>query len=77
MYQTVEDHFYLVPTAETPLTNFFRDEILDEAVLPIYRCATRPASARGRQLRQGRARPHRLHQFDKVELLKWVHPTKS
>jgi len=78
MYQTVEDHFYLVPTAETPLTNFFRDEILDEAVLPIYRCAYTPcfrreAGSYGKDVRG----LNRLHQFDKVELLKWVHPTKS
>jgi len=78
MYQTVEDHFYLVPTAETPLTNFFRDEILDEAALPIYRCAYTPcfrreAGSYGKDVRG----LNRLHQFDKVELLKWVHPTRS
>jgi len=44
MYQTVEDQFYLIPTAETPLTNFFRDEILDETALPVYRCAYTRAS---------------------------------
>ena len=78
MYQTVEDQFYLVPTAETPLTNFFRDEILDEAVLPVYRCAYTPcfrreAGSYGKDVRG----LNRLHQFDKVELLKWVHPSRS
>jgi seryl-tRNA synthetase len=78
MYQTVEDQFYLVPTAETPLTNFFRDEILDEAALPVYRCAYTPcfrreAGSYGKDVRG----LNRLHQFDKVELLKWVHPLRS
>jgi len=78
MYQTVEDQFYLVPTAETPVTNFFRDEILDEAVLPIFRCAYTPcfrreAGSYGKDVRG----LNRLHQFDKVELLKWVHPSRS
>ena len=78
MYQTVEDQFYLVPTAETPLTNFYRDEILDEAVLPVFRCAYTPcfrreAGSHGKDVRG----LNRLHQFDKVELLKWVHPSRS
>jgi seryl-tRNA synthetase len=78
MYQTVEDQFYLVPTAETPLTNFFRDEILDEATLPVCRCAYTPcfrreAGSYGKDVRG----LNRLHQFDKVELLKWVHPARS
>ncbi len=77
MYETA-DHLYAVPTAEVPLTNFFRDEIVDEAVLPIYRCAYTPcfrreAGSYGKDVRG----LNRLHQFDKVELLKWVHPTKS
>ena len=78
MYQTVEDQFYLVPTAETPLTNFFREEIVDESALPIYRCAYTPcfrreAGSYGKDVRG----LNRLHQFDKVELLKWVHPSRS
>jgi seryl-tRNA synthetase len=78
MYQTVEDQLYLVPTAETPLTNFFRDEIIDEALLPVYRCAYTPcfrreAGSYGKDVRG----LNRVHQFDKVELLKWVHPTRS
>jgi seryl-tRNA synthetase len=78
MYQTVEDGLYAVPTAETPLTNFFRDEIIDEAALPVKRagytpCFRREAGSYGKDVRG----LNRLHQFDKVELLKWVHPTYS
>ncbi len=78
MYQTVEDSLYAVPTAETPLTNFFRDEIIDEEALPVCRCAYTPcfrreAGSYGRDVRG----LNRLHQFDKVELLKWVHPSQS
>ncbi len=78
MYETTEDHFYCVPTAEVPLTNFFRDEILEENVLPVYRCAYTPcfrreAGSYGKDVRGF----NRLHQFDKVELLKWVHPSTS
>jgi seryl-tRNA synthetase len=78
MYETTPDHLYAVPTAEVPLTNFFRDEIVEESVLPIYRCAYTPcfrreAGSYGKDVRG----LNRLHQFDKVELLKWVHPSSS
>jgi seryl-tRNA synthetase len=78
MYETTPDHLYAVPTAEVPLTNFFRDEIVDEAALPICRCAYTPcfrreAGSYGKDVRG----LNRLHQFDKVELLKWVHPSQS
>jgi seryl-tRNA synthetase len=78
MYETTEEHFYAVPTAEVPLTNFFRDEILEESALPVYRCAYTPcfrreAGSYGKDVRG----LNRLHQFDKVELLKWVHPSSS
>lgn len=78
MYETTPDHLYAVPTAEVPLTNFFRDEIIDEAALPVYRCAYTPcfrreAGSYGKDVRG----LNRLHQFDKVELLKWVHPSTS
>jgi seryl-tRNA synthetase len=61
-----------------PLTNFFRDEILDEASLPVRRCAYTPcfrreAGSYGKDVRG----LNRVHQFDKVELLKWVHPSAS
>lgn len=78
MYETTPDHLYAVPTAEVPLTNFFRDEILEESVLPVCRCAYTPcfrreAGSYGKDVRG----LNRLHQFDKVELLKWVHPSTS
>jgi seryl-tRNA synthetase len=78
MYETTDDHLYAVPTAEVPLTNYFRDEILDESALPVYRCAYTPcfrreAGSYGKDVRG----LNRLHQFDKVELLKWVHPATS
>ena len=46
MYETTPDQLYAVPTAEVPLTNFFRDEIVDESALPIYRCAYTPCFRR-------------------------------
>jgi len=78
MYETTPDHLYAVPTAEVPLTNFFRDEILPEEALPVRRCAYTPcfrreAGSYGKDVRG----LNRLHQFDKVELLKWVHPATS
>ena len=78
MYETTPDHLYAVPTAEVPLTNFYRDEILDESALPVLRCAYTPcfrreAGSYGKDVRG----LNRLHQFDKVELLKWVHPGTS
>jgi seryl-tRNA synthetase len=78
MYETTPDRLYAVPTAEVPLTNFFRDEILEEAALPVKRCAYTPcfrreAGSYGKDVRG----LNRLHQFDKVELLKWVHPLRS
>ena len=78
MYEIMPDGFYAVPTAETPLTNFFRDEILDVAALPVYRCGYTPcfrreAGSYGKDVRG----LNRVHQFDKVELLKWVHPSES
>jgi seryl-tRNA synthetase len=78
MYETIPDRLFAIPTAETPLTNFFRDEIVDEAALPIRRCACTPcfrreAGSHGKDVRG----LNRLHQFDKVELLKWVHPSTS
>jgi seryl-tRNA synthetase len=77
MYETI-DKLYAVPTAEVPLTNFFRDEIVEESALPIYRCAYTPcfrreAGSYGKDVRG----LNRVHQFDKVELLKWVHPSTS
>ena len=78
MYETTPDRLFAVPTAEVPLTNFYRDEILEEGQLPIYRCAYTPcfrreAGSYGKDVRG----LNRVHQFDKVELLKWVHPATS
>jgi seryl-tRNA synthetase len=78
MYETTPDRLFAVPTAEVPLTNFFRDEILEEAALPVRRCAYTPcfrreAGSYGKDVRG----LNRVHQFDKVELLKWVHPATS
>ncbi|MBL9215966.1 MAG: serine--tRNA ligase [Opitutaceae bacterium] len=78
MYETTPDRLYAVPTAEVPLTNFFRDEILEEDALPVLRCAYTPcfrreAGSYGKDVRG----LNRVHQFDKVELLKWVHPSAS
>jgi seryl-tRNA synthetase len=78
MYETTPDRLFAVPTAEVPLTNFFRDEILEEELLPVCRCAYTPcfrreAGSYGKDVRG----LNRVHQFDKVELLKWVHPTTS
>ncbi len=78
MYQTVEDGLYAIPTAEVPLTNFLRDEIVEETDLPIYRCGysacfRREAGSYGKDVRG----LNRVHQFDKVEILKWVKPETS
>lgn len=69
---------YLIPTAEVPVTNFIRDEILQESDLPKKCCAysacfRREAGSWGKDVRG----LNRLHQFDKVELVQWVHPEKS
>lgn len=78
MYFAQEDGLYLIPTAEVPVTNFFRDEAFDESQLPFYACGYTPCFRReagswGKDVRG----LNRLHQFDKVELVKWVHPEKS
>jgi seryl-tRNA synthetase len=78
MYVAERDGFYLVPTAEVPVTNFHRDEILSEAQLPVKYCAYTPcfrreAGSYGKDVRG----LNRVHQFDKVELVKLVHPAKS
>ncbi|MDR3317259.1 MAG: serine--tRNA ligase [Puniceicoccales bacterium] len=78
MYHNDTDNFYMIPTAEVPVTNFFRDEIFDESELPIYRCGYTPCFRReagswGKDVRG----LNRLHQFDKVELVKWTHPNDS
>lgn len=78
MYEARRDGLYLIPTAEVPVTNFFRDEILDEDDLPVQYCAYTPcfrreAGSYGKEVRG----LNRLHQFDKVELVRFVKPGKS
>ncbi|MDR1079768.1 MAG: serine--tRNA ligase [Deltaproteobacteria bacterium] len=70
--------WYLIPTAEVPVTNLYRDETLNESDLPLSLCAYTPcfraeAGAAGRDTRG----LIRMHQFDKVELVKFAHPSKS
>jgi len=78
MYMATSDELYFIPTAEVPVTNFMRDEILEESQLPIYRCGYTPCFRREAGSWGAHVRGlNRLHQFDKVELVKWVHPEKS
>jgi seryl-tRNA synthetase len=77
-FKCAEDELWLAPTAEVPVTNLYRDEILSAESLPIYHCAYTPcfrreAGSYGRDTRG----LIRLHQFNKVELVKFVHPSTS
>ncbi|MGA9116288.1 MAG: serine--tRNA ligase [Bacteroidota bacterium] len=78
MYVASRDDFYLVPTAEVPVTNYFRDEILPEQRLPVRFCSYTPcfrreAGSYGKEVRG----LNRVHQFNKVELVAFVHPASS
>ena len=78
MYHCTTDNLYLIPTAEVPVTNIFRDVILDESQLPIKRCAysgcfRREAGSYGKDVRG----LNRLHQFDKVEIVRIDTPQHS
>ncbi|MBI5503782.1 MAG: serine--tRNA ligase [Deltaproteobacteria bacterium] len=78
LYRDIEEDYYFVPTAEVPVTNLYREEILDGAALPIRHVAYTPCFRRekmsaGRDVRGIK----RGHQFDKVELVKFVHPDTS
>ena len=78
MYFVNEDNFYLIPTAEVPVTNIYRDEILKESDLPLKMtaytpCFRREAGSYGKDVRG----LNRVHQFDKVEIVQLVHPQKS
>ena len=78
MYVDENEGLYLIPTAEVPVTNFYRDEILDAAQLPIYRCAYTPCFRREAGSWGAHVRGlNRLHQFDKVELVKWTDAESS
>ena len=73
MYVDENEGLSLIPTAEVPVTNFYRDEILDADKLPIYRCAYTPCFRREAGSWGAHVRGlNRLHQFDKVELVKWT-----
>jgi seryl-tRNA synthetase len=78
MYHAIEDGLYLIPTAEVPVTNIYRDEIVREADLPVKMtaytpCFRREAGSFGSDVRG----LNRVHQFDKVEIIQLVHPEKS
>lgn len=78
MYHCEVDNLYLVPTAEVPVTNIYRDEILDVKQLPIKHCAYTPCFRREAGSYGSDVKGlNRLHEFDKVELVQIVHPDKS
>ena len=77
LYKTIDDLF-LIPTAEVPVTNLYRDEILEASQLPIKHaafsgCFRREAGAAGKDTRG----IQRIHQFDKIEMVKFVEPSSS
>lgn len=78
MYRTSAEDLFLIPTAEVPVTNIYRDEIIEEKNLPVYYvaytpCFRREAGSYGKETRG----LMRVHQFDKVELVKFVVPEDS
>lgn len=78
MYHATADNFYLIPTAEVPVTNIYRDVILNAADLPVKNmaytpCFRREAGSWGAHVRG----LNRLHQFDKVEIVRIAHPDQS
>jgi seryl-tRNA synthetase len=78
MYRLKDDDLFLIPTAEVPVTNIFRDEVLEEKELPIYytaytACFRREAGSYGKDTKG----LIRVHQFDKVEMVKFVKPENS
>ena len=78
MYVDPNEGLYLIPTAEVPVTNFYRDEILEADQLPVCRCAYTPCFRREAGSWGAHVRGlNRLHQFDKVELVKWTDAESS
>jgi seryl-tRNA synthetase len=78
MYHVMPDNFYMIPTAEVPVTNIFRDVILNSSDFPVKAtaytpCFRREAGSYGKDVRG----LNRLHQFDKVEIVQIQHPSKS
>ena len=78
MYHVTHDDLYLIPTAEVPVTNMYRDVIVKEEQFPIRHCAYTPCFRREAGSYGAHVRGlNRLHQFDKVETVQIVHPDKS
>ncbi|MEJ7778277.1 MAG: serine--tRNA ligase [Daejeonella sp.] len=78
MYHITGDDLYLIPTAEVPVTNLYRDVILKEEELPVKNCAYTPCFRREAGSYGAHVRGlNRLHQFDKVEIVQVVHPDNS
>jgi seryl-tRNA synthetase len=78
MYHSTVDNLYLIPTAEVPVTNIYRDVIVKEEEFPIKNCAYTPCFRREAGSYGAHVRGlNRLHQFDKVELVQIVHPDQS
>jgi len=78
MYHATADNYYLIPTAEVPVTNIYRNEIIKESELPVKMtaytpCFRREAGSYGKDVRG----LNRLHQFDKVEIVQLTDPEKS
>ena len=78
MYHLEKDDYFLIPTAEVPVTNLFREQVIQDEKLPVYRvaytpCFRREAGAYGKDTKG----LIRVHQFDKVEMVKFVHPETS
>ena len=78
MYHMQDDELYMIPTAEVPLTNIYRDVMVKEGDLPIKLCGYTPcfrreAGSYGKDVRG----LNRLHQFDKVEIVQFAHPAES
>ena len=78
MYHMQDDELYMIPTAEVPLTNIYRDVMVKEGDLPIKLCGYTPcfrreAGSYGKDVRG----LNRLHQFDKVEIVQFAHPEAS
>ena len=78
MYHVTNDDLYLIPTAEVPITNMYRDVIVKEDEFPIKHCGYTPCFRREAGSYGAHVRGlNRLHQFDKVETVQIVHPDKS
>ncbi len=78
LYRDIEEDFWFIPTAEVPVTNLYREEVIDPGLLPVYHVAYTPCFRRekmsaGRDVRGIK----RGHQFDKVEMVKFVKPSHS